>query len=73
MGCNFEPGRNNLAGLVFSRAGPNLTNFGEIRMIRAESQNHGGDPWWLTNVYGPTERADKADFLQEIRDTRSSI
>jgi exonuclease III len=23
-----------------------------------------GVPWWLTNVYGPTARADKATFLQ---------
>jgi hypothetical protein len=30
-----------------------------------------GEPWWLTNVYGPTARANKADFLQELRDVRS--
>jgi exonuclease III len=30
------------------------------------------DPCWLTNVYGPTEGADKADFLQEIRDVRAA-
>lgn len=27
-----------------------------------------GDPWWLTNVYGPTDHAAKDDFLQELRD-----
>jgi hypothetical protein len=27
-----------------------------------------GDPWWLTNVYGPTVGAMKGDFLLEIRD-----
>ncbi|XP_066323685.1 uncharacterized protein [Miscanthus floridulus] len=34
--------------------------------------NGHGEPWWLTNVYGPTARADKADFLQELRDVRAS-
>jgi hypothetical protein len=41
--------------------------------MRLTPLNGCGDPWWLTNVYGPTERADKVDFLQEIRDTCSSI
>lgn len=31
-----------------------------------------GDPWWLTNVYGPTTHSDKEAFLQELRDVRSS-
>lgn len=26
-----------------------------------------GEPWWLTNVYGPTARANKAAFLLELR------
>jgi hypothetical protein len=26
-----------------------------------------GDAWCLTNVYGPTNHADKDDFLQELR------
>jgi hypothetical protein len=32
-----------------------------------------GEPWWLTNIYGPTNHADKDDFLQELRDTRSAF
>jgi exonuclease III len=31
-----------------------------------------GEPWWLTNVYGPTVSADKVEFLDEIRATRAS-
>jgi hypothetical protein len=31
-----------------------------------------GAPWWLTNVYGPSTRADKQPFLQELRDGRAS-
>jgi exonuclease III len=31
-----------------------------------------GDPWWLTNVYGPTVGAVKVDFLLEIRDIRAA-
>lgn len=31
-----------------------------------------GAPWWLTNVYGPSTRADKQPFLQELRDVRAS-
>lgn len=27
--------------------------------------------WWLTNVYGPTARADKEDFLAELCDVRT--
>lgn len=32
--------------------------------------NGPGEPWWLTNVYGPTTQADKAKFLLELRDVR---
>jgi endonuclease/exonuclease/phosphatase family metal-dependent hydrolase len=32
--------------------------------------NSPGEPWWLTNVYGPTTQADKAKFLLELRDVR---
>lgn len=28
--------------------------------------------WWLTNVYGPTLRFEKNDFLQELRDIRAA-
>jgi hypothetical protein len=31
-----------------------------------------GEPWWLSNVYGPTARADKAAFLQELRIIRAN-
>jgi endonuclease/exonuclease/phosphatase family metal-dependent hydrolase len=30
-------------------------------------------PWWLTNVYGPTNHADKDEFMQELRNVRSVI
>jgi hypothetical protein len=43
MSCKFESGRNIWAGLHLSRAGPKWTNFGEIRMIRFESQNLGSN------------------------------
>jgi len=39
MDWNFKLGPNILTGFVVSRAGPNWTNFSEIRSIRAESQN----------------------------------
>ena len=39
MDWNFDFGRNILTDFVVSRAGLNWTNFGEIRFIRAESQN----------------------------------
>lgn len=31
-----------------------------------------GVPWWLTNVYSPATRPDKAAFLQELRDIRAA-
>lgn len=31
------------------------------------------DPWWLTNVYGPTDNVAKGEFLQELRDVRASF
>ena len=34
--------------------------------------NGPGLPWWLTNVYGPSARADKPGFLSEIRDVRAA-
>lgn len=34
--------------------------------------NGPGEPWWLTNVYGPTARSDKPDFLLEIRAVRAA-
>lgn len=34
--------------------------------------NGQGDPWWLTNVYGPTDDGDKAAFLQELREIRAA-
>jgi exonuclease III len=35
--------------------------------------NGSGMPWWLTNVYGPTNHADKDEFMQELRNVRSVI
>ena len=34
--------------------------------------NGPGLPWWFTNVYGPSARADKPGFLSEIRDVRAA-
>lgn len=31
-----------------------------------------GEAWWLTTVYGPTDRRLKAEFLQELRDARTA-
>lgn len=31
-----------------------------------------GVPWWLTNIYSPATRPDKAAFLQELRDIRAA-
>lgn len=31
-----------------------------------------GEPWWLTNVYGPVAQGDKHAFLQELRDVRAA-
>jgi hypothetical protein len=47
MGCKFKSGRNILTGFALSRAGPKWTNFSEIRLIRAESQNRGVCDRWL--------------------------
>ena len=33
----------------------------------------GGEPWWLTTVYGPTVDALKADFLAELRSLRAAL
>jgi len=38
--------------------------------LRVSPLSGQGEPWWITTVYGPTEQADKGDFLQELRDTR---
>lgn len=32
-----------------------------------------GDPWWLTNVYGPTDHAAKDAFLLELCAVRSTF
>jgi hypothetical protein len=40
--------------------------------VKLTPLNGQGEPWWLTNVYGPATRADKAAFLQELRDVRAS-
>jgi exonuclease III len=31
-----------------------------------------GDPWWITNVYGPTQHAEKGNFFQELRDVHAA-
>ena len=41
--------------------------------MRLTPLNGLGEPWWLTNVYGSTNHAEKGDFLQELRDARSVI
>jgi exonuclease III len=40
--------------------------------MRVSPLNGPGEPWSITNVYGPTEHADKGDFLHELRDVRSA-
>jgi hypothetical protein len=34
--------------------------------------NGSSTPWWLTDVYGPTNDDEKDDFLQELRDARAA-
>jgi endonuclease/exonuclease/phosphatase family metal-dependent hydrolase len=34
--------------------------------------NDPGVPWWLTNIYGLTDKGDKLEFLQELRATRAA-
>ena len=40
--------------------------------IRLTPLNGPGDPWWLTNVYGPTDTVEKLEFLQELRATHAA-
>lgn len=40
--------------------------------VRLTPLADGGQPWWLTNVYGPTAQNEKEAFLQELRDVRAS-
>lgn len=40
--------------------------------LRLSPLNGPGEPWWLTNVYGPTANGERAAFLQELRDVRAA-
>lgn len=39
--------------------------------VRLSPIGASGAPWRLTNVYGPTDHADKSEFLAELRDVRT--
>lgn len=49
---------------------PNVRRFSITVRLRPLDRN--GSDWWLTNVYGPTQRADKPAFLLEMRDIRAA-
>lgn len=40
--------------------------------VRLTPLADGAEPWYLTNVYGPTVQGEKDAFLQELRDVRAS-
>jgi hypothetical protein len=79
MGWKFKLGRNYLAGLILSRASPNLTKFGEIWAIWAESQNRGSHalgsgPTSETGMYGNVKQTAKLphNFPQPVSIVASS-